>query len=165
MSGIVYKASFKKLIVTVAIIASIVLILSGVYLFFAHFHTPENIIREALKENALTERRYILCQLHRVTGFDWVLVQDENGEEVYDFIYITGANPIAEHKLSYEFEMGRNTYIFYVEEKNEGHLDYLGLETTEYIVSGWDILYPVRRVTFISPRRYITLADIRRLND
>ena len=141
------------------IIMAIGLILFGVHFYMANIHTPQNIIRTARKESELTEGSYILTRFHRVTGFDWMLIQNENGESVQEHINIIGANPITELSLSYEFtRMGRNTYIFYIEERIEEYTVGRGIEV-QYVVTGWDILYPVRRINFISPRRYITEAD------
>ena len=148
----------KKMILVSAIVMAFSLVLLGVYFYMANIHTPQNIIRTARKENELTEGSYILARLYRVTGFDWMLIQNENGESVIEHINITGANPFTELRLSYEFEMGHNTFIFYIEERIERYSLGFG-DVIEYVVTGWDILYPVRRVNFISPRRYITEAD------
>ena len=152
----------KKMIVIATVTVSIILVFLGVYLYYAYIYTPENILREARKESEITEERYILCRLDRVTGFDWLVIQDESGEEAREFINITGANPIGELMLSYEFEMGDNVFIFYVEERIDGYSEEMGQNTVEYVVTGWDILYPVRRFAFFSPRRYIVETDVRR---
>ena len=99
-----------------------------------------------------------MSRLRRTTGFDWMLIQNENDESVREHINITGANPFAELNLSYEFEIGDNIFIFYVGERIEEYVTGRGVEV-QYVVTGWDILYPVRRVNFISPRRHIAEAD------
>jgi len=164
MSRIVKRGGVKKMIIVATVIISIVLLLLGVLFYFAYIHAPENILRVARKESELEEGSYILCQGARVTGYSWILIQDENGDEVRDFINIMGVDPIAELNLSYEFEMGHNTFIFYVDERIVSYSEFLGEDTIEYMVTGWDILYPVRRVpyTLISPRRYILETDMRR---
>jgi len=151
----------KKMIFVAIVIIIIGSILLGVRFYMKNIHTPENILRVARKESELTEGNYILGQPYRTTGFDWLLIQNENGEKVQELINITGADPFTELNLSYEFGMGRNTFIFYVEERIEGFSEEMGVSTVEYVVTGWDILYPVRRVTFFSPRRYIIETDMR----
>ena len=162
MSRIEKKGILKKMFVIVTVIISLFTVVFGVWFYTAFIYKPNGILRVALKEREIAEEKYILCRLYRVTGYDWFLIQDENGEDVNDFIYITGANPIADLKLSYEFEMGRSTYIFYIEKRHEVYSELLGENVVEYVVTSWDILYPVRRITFISPRRYITEADVRK---
>jgi len=150
----------KKMIVIAIVTASLILVFLGVYIHYAYIYIPDNILREARREYELTEERYILCRLYRVTGFDWLVIQNEKGEEAQEFINISGANPIAELMLSYEFEMGDNIFIFYIEGRIDGYSEEMNQNIVEYIATGWDILYPIRRPAFISPRRYITRADV-----
>lgn len=150
----------KLILVLISSLIAIGLVLLGVRFYIANVYTPGNILRVARKESELAEGSYILCQPARVTGFSWLLIQNENGEEVQELINITGADPFIELNLSYEFRMGRNTFIFYIEERIDGFSEEMGLGTVEYVVTDWDILYPVKRVTFFSPRRYIIETDM-----
>ena len=96
----------KKMILVVIMVIVVGLITLGVRFYIANLHTPENIVRVAREESELVEGSYILSQLHRVTGFDWLLIQNENGEKVQEHINIIGSDPFVELELNYDFEMG-----------------------------------------------------------
>jgi len=167
MSRLTKKESQKKMvIVAFMIIAFAFVILIGTNIYFLYIYTPDNILRVARDKRELTEKQYILCQVYRTRVSDWRLIKDEHGEIIstLTLVNISGINPFMELPFSYEFEMGRNTFIFYIEKRTEVYSENPGEDTVEYVVTGWDILYPVRRVPFtvINPRRYIIEADLRK---
>ena len=134
----------------------------GVSFFMKNLYLPETIVRTAIKESELTDKSYILCRIDRVTGFDWLLMKNENGERVREYCNIIGSNPFNELKIKYEFEIARNTFVFYVEEKRMSYSDAIAQDATEYVVTGWDILYPVKRDGFdlFGSKKYITKDDL-----
>ena len=101
-------------------------------------------VKEAVFPWEIEDRPYVICQPVLTTGFEWFMTVDGEGEDDGGYCVITGANPTAELGLNYPFCVSKNNYIFYVEEKKEYCLEGDDGVYTEYIVSGWDILYPVR---------------------
>ena len=152
----------KSLYVIIAI-AIPVLMLVGVSIYMRNFYEPKDILRTAVKESELKNEKYILCQQKIVTGFHWLLIKNEDGEKVYEFINIVGPTP-GELKLRYEFEMAQNTFVFYVEEKRMVYSEATKQYEIEYVVTGWDVLYPVKHGDLLlfdlfGSKKYITKKD------
>ena len=149
----------RSLYLTVVILALIV----GVIFFMRNFYTPDNVIRTAVKESELSGQNYILCKSVIVTGFDWVLIKNEDGKKTNELCNIVGPTPFKELKLDADFVWAQNTYIFYVVEKRMVYSEVTKQEEVEYLVAGWDILYPVKHgfPYFLSPKKYITEKDLR----
>ena len=127
-----------------------------------NIYEPKDIQRSAVKENQLIGKRYILCNAERVTGFDWLLVKDENGNSVNELCNISGVNLFEELPIKYELEMA-NTFVFYVAEKRMVFSEALGQDAIEYVVTGWDILYPIKRgnpLDLFSTKKYISEDDL-----
>ena len=127
------------------------------------FIKQENIVKESISARELNskERPYILCKPTLVTGFYWLMVQDENKSKCPEYVVITGADPMAEMRVRYEFSVASNKFIFYVVGKRECFTED-NEEYIEYFVDReWDILYPVDSGrAFKLPSRYITKADL-----
>jgi hypothetical protein len=139
-----------------------VLILSFILGNFINIYKP---LKIALKENDLSKKKYILCKVTRVTGFDWLLIKDEYGNDTSEYINIIGPSPFNTFKLSYNFETAGNTFIFYVKEKNIVHYEEMRENGIEYVITGWDILYPVKHLNmrifdFLFNSKYITEFDL-----
>lgn len=128
--------------------------------------SQDEIIKESITidEANLREQPYIICKPVRTTGFDWLMVQDEDKNENIKYVIINGTDPMNELKAGYEFSVTPNRFIFYVVEKNERYSEML-YEHIEYVVDGWDILYPVSHGGIIYDLfglhpRYIIQADL-----
>ena len=142
----------------------IFVVIAGALIFMQNFYMPREILKTAVKENKLKSEKYILCQAAVVTGFDWVMIQDEYGKKTYEFCNIIGiVDPYIELNLRYEFFLGRNAFIFYIEEKKIYYSEEMREDILEYVATGWDILYPVKHGDFpniISSNKYITSKDV-----
>ena len=133
-------------------------------MYIGTVHVPDGVIREAVKERNLTGRSYVLCKRERVTGFDWLMIRNENGNKVYEYINIVGPTPW-DLGLYHGFVQSNNTYVFYVEERRVVYSEAVLGGSFEYVVLDWDILYPVRREFFpidmlFQTWRYITKDDL-----
>jgi hypothetical protein len=153
----------KKLNIFLLMFSTTLLIAIGVLIFMQFFHTPKSILKTAVKENKINSDSYVLAQQVWVTGFDWVCIQNLNGKKVNELCNIIGANPIRELNLKHEFEQGENTFIFYVEERREYFCEIMGVDVVEYIVTGWDILFPIKHndIDLFGSRWHITKDDAR----
>ena len=146
------------------ILIVVALLTTGASFYMQNIHTPKAIIKTALKEKELTESIYILCKITAVTGFDWVMIKDENGNATYEHCIIIGASPFNELNLVADFVFSDNTYVFHIEEKNTYYSEEMSMDILEYTVSGWDILYPVKHGNFFNPfhsKKYITNKDLK----
>lgn len=149
----------------VYIVIGVLALILGVLFYMRNLNIPKTMLITAVKEHELSGESYILCKRARTTGFDWIIVRNENGEKAYELCNIIGPNPFVELELSYEFAMANNTYIFYIEEKKVYYSEETKQDTTEYRVTGWDILYPVKHSDvpiLFGTKKYITKSDIRK---
>jgi hypothetical protein len=132
--------------------------------FMKNINVPksESILKEAIKRKDIPNSNYILCQWARVTGFDWRMIRNEEGEKTKKYIKISGVNPFIEFNFKYEFLMSGNSFILYIEEKKIYYSEEERMEVTEYTVTGWDILYPIKREPeeFFITKRYIVEGDL-----
>jgi len=152
----------KRKIIMFGIVIIILSIFLGL-LYVKRIYVPSNNVKQALRHNDITSTSYILCKEARVTGFDWMLIQNEDNENMQEFCNIIGPNPFEDLDLSYEFSMAQNTFIFYIEERREYYSEELKQDCIEYIVSGWDILYPVKHAALsgtFEPNTCIIDSDI-----
>lgn len=151
----------KKIVITCFIIISI-LTTTIVVLNIVENSKGESTLKTAIRHKDIRGSKYILCKSVLVTGYDWIAIEDENGKMTPTYCKITGANPQGDLKLNYEFMTADNTYVFYITEKKEYYSEELKENCVEYVVSGWDILYPIKREPlsgFLLPRKYFTLKD------
>lgn len=120
----------------------VILVLVVLLLFFAASITWAPRVKRAVRKSEL-DGDYILCTWARVTGFEWYVESGYEGSR-NEYCNIVGPSPLTELDLKYDFLIEGNVYVFYVEERREYYSDVLGETVPEYLVSGWDILWPVR---------------------
>ena len=152
-----------KMVIAAVMVLPVVYAVVSIVLFdrinvpFMPFRDDE-VARIAVNKREVTGRQHIICTWERTTGFNYMLVQDENGVRTNSFCRVTGVE--LERELSYQFLISGNHFVFYVVEKKQ-YYDYdLGDVVTEYIVDDWDVLYPVRRQSlFNTAPRYILYSD------
>ena len=152
----------KRKIIMFAI--GLVLLIASFALFYLKMaYIPNDYVKKAVQQSEILESSYIFCKRARITGFDWQLVKNEYGNESNVFINIVGTSPFEDLEFSHEFVMSDNTYIFYIEERRDYYSEELKQDCVEYIVTGWDILYPVKHATLLGmfePNTCITERDI-----
>ena len=136
---------------------------AGALCGWTEYNAEKTAIRSAVSMRQLKDVNgvYIICERCRVTGFDWHVTGSNTEGHIGNYCNIIGADPFSELHLDYEFIISDNRYVFYVEEAR--------LDTSreaecsaEYRVSGWDIVYPVRRnepELFGNSRKYILESD------
>ena len=98
----------------------------------------------------LEGKQYIICEWTLVTGYNYRIVQDENGNKPDDpYCWVTGFE--IRNELTNDFlaqgGASRNKFIIYYTEIRP--YDFDGGETNEYIATGWDVLYPVAHANFM----------------
>ena len=144
------------------VLVVLVLIMTGVSLYMKNIYEPKGIIKIAVKEKDLSDRSYILCIRTVSTGFDWIMIKDEDGNKTYQHCIVIGVNPFAELNLSADFIFADNTYVFYIIEKRTVFSVVTNQYEVEYVVAGWDILYPVKHgfPDFLSSKKFITEKDV-----
>lgn len=124
-------------------IMALILTITGVSFYMKNIYTPEMILRAAIKESELVDKRYILCKEAVTTGFEWIMIRNEDGQKTKAYCNIIGAQPFDDYKLKHEFHLAYNTFVFYVEEKNMVYSEITKQDEIEYAVTDWDVLYPV----------------------
>jgi len=149
------------LFVTVVVVySSVNLITFGRIIFPFPRVTDDEIIKIAVNRGDIQDRVFIICQWTRTTEFNFVLIQDEDGNRVNSHCIVTGID--LEKELSYDFLISGNYFVFYVVEKTQ-HFDPRFSEDgfAEYVVDGWDVLSPVRRnALFNRTPRYVLIEDL-----
>jgi len=156
----------KKIIrIAYCLLIALFVTILGTSFFMRNIYEPEAIIKESVKENELTGKSHILCQRVRITGFDWILIKNENGKITREYCNVIGAKPFYELKLRHEFLMAGNTIIFYIEENKMSYTEVTNQDEIEYYVSGWDVLYPVKHSELLildlyKSKKYITKDDL-----
>jgi len=124
---------------------------------------PRGIIMVAVDKEEIEPAKYVICRPSMTTGADWVALEDDRGE-VNEMCYIRGSKPFGGLALSGDITRAENMYVFYVEEKRRVYCELADAEVLEYVVSNWDILYPIKRdlvfFEFLRSKRYITHRDI-----
>ena len=142
------KKKIKYLIIALILIISYVsvnlLVYMGICVPFAKISESE-IVKKTVTIKDIKKREYIICRGVSITGYNYSLVRDENGKMQHNkFCLVSGTIP--ENVLSYDY-YSLNTYVCYVTDKKQYYSDIVGEELTEYIVDGWDVLYPSKRDT------------------
>ena len=150
----------KNIIKIICLLLPFVLIL-GFIVYMRNFHMPAIPLKEAVKKSELADKKYIICEPTHIDGFDWYLIQDVEGRTLKAPCNIIGAYPFTELEVGHEFATAGNKFIFYVTEKKTANNS-----ANEYLVTGWDILYPVKNSKSLlpklwSPKKYI--IDIYRI--
>jgi len=136
-----------------------------VFFYVKIVYIPKITLKVAVKKKELSGKEYILCRTVKVTGFDWICIKNENGNDTEEYCNIIGPNPFDTFKLSHEFEMARNTFVFYVAEERRYYSEEMREEMLDYVVTGWDVLYPVIHgdisiLSLFFTRKYMTKADL-----
>jgi hypothetical protein len=117
------------------------------------------IVKNAVRQSELKERDYIICRYVRTTGFNFMLLQDEYGKKRHEYIRVVDSTP--EGILSYDFLTIGNSFIFYVDEKNQYFDSFLHENVIEYTTAGWDVLYPIKRHhLFNTSPSYVLSGDL-----
>lgn len=150
---------------TIAIILIIIILLVSAFDLWKNIKNREPIYKKAVTVVALIGKDFIVCKYSPTTGSNWIVV-NENGLPTYKNCNIVGDNIPFQNgglPLNYEFEQANNTFVFYVTEKKDGHQSDYNTDI-EYTVSGWDILYPVRRDNPFSssPSLFIIETDLKK---
>ena len=83
----------------------------------------DNNAKKAVRTRDLRDMEYIICRWTRVSGYNYRLIRDENGERTNSFCRVTGVE--LEEELSYELLISDNSFVFYVVEKNNTMTQYL----------------------------------------
>jgi hypothetical protein len=141
------------------------IVVVGVSLYMKNSYIPVTILKTAVKKSDLRGKSYILCQHEMVTGFDWIVIKNEFGKRTNEYCNIIGADPFGELNLRYEFVMADNVFVFYITEKRKYYCEKMNMNMLEYVVTGWDILYPVKRgelSDLFRRSKHITEDDVRK---
>ncbi|MDO4788551.1 MAG: hypothetical protein Q4A19_05285 [Johnsonella sp.] len=126
----------------------------------------EPIIKTAIRREDI-KGKYIVCKSVRTTGFDWYVTEATEGLRSKAYCNIVGPIPW-DYSLPYEFEISSNLFVFYVDEQREYYSEEIREEMLEYMVSGWDIIYPVHRDGYsgieflVKSPKYILESDLRK---
>jgi len=157
----------KKIILLVALLMLTAVVGMLLYMFYMKsiYVPPEKILKTAVKKRQLAGKNYILCHSVKVTDFDWFCIKDEDGNELKEYCHIVGPDPFKTFAFSYDFEMADNIFIFYVKEKRRYYSEEILEDILEYVVTEWDVLYPVKHTEFwgfdlFKTSKYITENDI-----
>ena len=156
------------------------IVFSGILLFIGYFpislilygnvvipfaKTEDELIeRRALRRTDLKDKEYIICKYVATTGYNFELIQDENGKRTPWFIVkrlcrVTGSGFVG--AVTYDFLISGNSIIFYVVEKKQYYDPDMMENVIEYVVDGWDVLYPVKRDTmFNAAPKYVLKSDL-----
>lgn len=129
---------------------------------FIEFFPSQPTVKEAVGRGSLNGKQYILCEREKVTGYDWHILFDSEGVDSGKYCNIKNCDPFSELNLTYEFETGHNTFVFYIEERRKYYSEELREDTLDFEASGWDILYPVKREPifgWFKSRKYILESD------
>jgi hypothetical protein len=139
--------------VTCGVVAGLLVLVLLFYIFLClarygrvvpPFATKNEIVKEAVMPDdfeSLEGKQYIICTWTLTTGYNYIILQDENGNTPDDpYCWVSGPRPDSE--LPYTFMICHNTYILYYSDKIP--YDFDNGQTHEYIVTGWDVLYPVK---------------------
>jgi len=121
----------------------------------------DEIVKKAVRRGCVRNLDYIVCRWSRVSGANFKLLYDENGNRSDTYILVTGIK--LEEKLSYEFLISKNRFVFYVDERIEYFDTEWGEYVIEYKVNSWDVLYPVKRDSdslFGFKPKYILKSDM-----
>ena len=134
-----------------------------VFVLFSALSLSQPIVKTAIRKNRLPENEeYVICRWTQTTGYNWIISSSKGLGEKHTFCRINGPTPL-DLDLKYDFLISSNKYVFYVTDVREYYSDELHEDVIEYTVSGWDILYPVRResmITFLKTPKYILESDL-----
>lgn len=124
--------------------------------------TPNESLKAAVYNNKIRISHYIICNIARVTGYEWQIIYDSAEIDDHRYCNIINIDPITELNLSYDFLTMNNSFVFYVDERMEYYSEELKENVITFSVTGWDILYPVKHspfTGFFKSRRHILPSD------
>ena len=125
------------------------------------FATKGEIVKEAVRLEDLEGKQYIICEWTLVTGYNYRIVQDENGNKPDDpYCWVTGFD--INNELAHDFLVAntpsRNQFVIYYTEIRP--YDFDNGASNEYIATGWDVLYPVSHAnSMIYAPNYVLKSD------
>lgn len=104
---------------------------------------------------------YYLVKWTRTTQSTWMIIADENGAYA-QAEYVSLQGEIPDIVQNYDIATGDNVYLCYGEYRGEIETAAREEPMREYYLSGWDILYPVKRNAIFSfwPKSYLCQMDI-----
>lgn len=109
-------------------------------------------------EDINKEKNYIIVSPCTTTIAQWIIIEI-NGDICQDEIYVR----LSENEPSgfnYEVEAGVNKFVCYGDFIEDG--DFYGERYLNFIVSEWDIIIPIKRVSIfdcILPKKYLCNLD------
>jgi hypothetical protein len=169
-TGKIYVAIFCILIVLVVAFGA----------FYSwYLATPADSVKTAISRNELEGDSYILCKSAAVTGFHWKVIEstnddensycniiDESSFEGFDFAKaFDGELSVIELDFDAGFWAADNVFAFYVTDVYEYYCEETKETSKLYVVSGWDILSPVKHSMpehFFESKGHITAKDLKR---
>ena len=107
---------------------------------------------------------YVAKTLYDMGKYD-LAEKSFDDELIYEFFIDSDTSIVVgvelENVLSYDFLISDNYFIFYVTEVRQYFCKDSEKEIKEYIVNGWDVLYPIRRNSLINlTKRHILKSDL-----
>ena len=118
-------------------------------------------IKPAVKDIAVNEKKYILVQRQKSTGFDWFVVYDIEGrtKEGEDIVLLGNAPTLYDHpQRLYNPE---NIFICFGEYISDSLVDTTLSKT--FFVNSWNFMYPIKRdsilPSFLNPKYGRTVLD------
>lgn len=156
----------KKIISTTSIFIIMFIIIAICIIKVLPLFLP---IKYAVEELPKNESEYIVVTDYKVTGYEWLVIGEQNGlyaehSQNIKCINMIGNIPIS--KFYSDYSTGDNRFICYGEYEYQPYDGISGHNIYgEYVfnVSRWDIMYPIKRELFIGvliPKNYICRYDL-----
>ena len=137
------------------------IVFNGIVVPFVKIDNDDEIVKKALSPREINDEKYIIGEWVAITGYNYRLSKDENGKRTKKLCRVTGATP--ESEITYDFLTTGNSFIMYVIEIKQYYDPNFSEEITEYVVDGWDVLYPAKHDSPITTiPRYILESDYRK---
>jgi hypothetical protein len=116
-----------------------------------------------LEELKKLDNPYYLVKWTQTTVSNWMIIGDETGY-YREVEYVVLCGEIPDIVRNYDIAIGGNIYICYGEYVGEIETPAIEETISEYQLSGWDILYPIKREAIFPfwPKAYLTHMDMNR---
>jgi len=121
-----------------------IILYQGLAIPFGSVDNNDEIVKRAVRKIDLTGEKYIVGKYVAITGYNYRLVRNEEGMFSRKLVRVTGLGILPEHEVNYDFLTAGNSFVLYVTEKKEYYDEELGEKIVEYVVCGWNVLYPVK---------------------